>query len=232
LPTLEQSLADPPVHAPDPLQVSPTLQKRPSLHVVPFWSGAVQLSVASLQLSLQFGPTLVPVQGGDACCVHAPAAQVSAPLQKSPSLHAVPVWFVQVPGLVPLQVWQSVATPPPHTVVQHTVSTQVSTAGLCWHIAVREQLPPTPLSTSQRFVVRLQKKVPGQSASELQAPWQAVLPGLHGVVAPHATGFCAGQFPLLQVTAAIACAFGIVPEQDAAAPQGVPFGTFVLQKPF
>jgi hypothetical protein len=77
----------------------------------------------------------------------------------------------------------------------------------------------------------LQKNVLGQSTSEVHAPWHAVFAGLQGVVAPHATGFCAGQFPALHVTAVIADAVGIVPEQDAGAPQGVPFGTAVLHKP-
>lgn len=89
-----------------------------------------------------------------------------------------------------------------------------------------------PWSASHLFVVRLQKNVLGQSTSAVHAFWQAVFAGLHGVVAPHATGFCAGHVPLLQVTAAIACAFGTAPEHDAGAPQGVVFGTAVLQKPF
>jgi hypothetical protein len=54
---------------------------------------------------------------------------------------------------------------------------------------------------------------------------------LHGVVAPQATGFCAGQVPLLHVTAGIACAFGIAPEHDGAAPHGVVFGIAVLHRP-
>jgi hypothetical protein len=130
-----------------------------------------------------------------------------------------------------LHVWQSVVTPPPHELVQHTLSTQVSTDGLCWHISTREQAPPTPWSTSHWCDTRLQNHVVGHSESELHAPWQAVLPALHGVVAPHATGFCVGQLPLLQVTAGTACAFGTAPEHDAGAPQGVVFGTAVLQAP-
>jgi hypothetical protein len=138
---------------------------------------------------------------------------------------------VQVPGLVPLHVWQSVATPPPQVLVQHTVSTHVSAVGLCWHISGREQVPPMPWSTSHWCDTRLQKNVVGQSTSALHAPWQAVLPGLHGVVAPQLTGFCAGQAPALQVTAAMAWALGTEPEHDAGAPQEVPFGTAVLQRP-
>jgi hypothetical protein len=139
--------------------------------------------------------------------------------------------LVQVPGLEPLHVWQSVATPPPHALVQHTLSTQRSASGLCWHICVREQLPPAAWSASQRLVVRLQKKVLGQSASVVHAPWQAVLAGLHGVVGPQATGFCVGHEPLLQVTAAMAEALGIVPEHDAGAPHGVVLGIAVWHTP-
>jgi hypothetical protein len=81
LPKLEQSRGVPPPQTPNPLQVSLTVQKRPSLHDVPFWSGAVQLSFVSLQLSLQFGPVFWPVHGLPACCVQAPVTQVSGPLQ-------------------------------------------------------------------------------------------------------------------------------------------------------
>lgn len=98
-------------------------------------------------------------------------------------------------------------------------------------MAVRVHAPPVPWSASQRFVVKLQKKVLVQSASEAQDPWQAVFVTLQGVVAPQAMGFCAGQVPLLQVTAGMACAFGIAPEHDGAAPQGVVFGIGVLQTP-
>jgi hypothetical protein len=91
LPALEQSFGVPPPHVPDPLQVSPTVQKRPSLHPVPFGSFAVQLSVASLHDVAQLASVVLTVQGLPTCVAHTPAAQVSAPLQKSPSLHAVPV---------------------------------------------------------------------------------------------------------------------------------------------
>jgi hypothetical protein len=119
----------------------------------------------------------------------------------------------------------------PHVLVQHTLSTQVSTCGLWRHICVREHAPPIPWSASQRFVVRLQKNVGVQSLSDAQLPWHAVPVTLHGVVAPHATGACAGHVPLLHVTAGIACAFGMTPEHDGSAPHGVVFGMGVLQSP-
>jgi hypothetical protein len=62
-------------------------------------------------------------------------------------------------------------------------------------------------------------------------PWHAVPAALQGVDAPQATGFCAGQTPLEQVTAGMACALGMLPEQDAAAPQDVPFATGAWQTP-
>jgi hypothetical protein len=91
LPALEQSFGDPPPHVPDPLQVSPTVQNRPSLHATPFGSGAVQVSAASLQLSAQLPSPSGPGHGLPACVEHTPAAQVSVPLQNRPSLHDVPV---------------------------------------------------------------------------------------------------------------------------------------------
>jgi hypothetical protein len=139
--------------------------------------------------------------------------------------------LVQVPGVEPLQVWQSVATPPPHELVQHTLSTHVSAWGFCRHMALREQLPPAPWSASHWLVVRLQNHVLGQSMSDVHAPWQPVFVWLHGVVAPQAAGFCAGHVPLLHVTAEICAAFGTAPLQEAGAPHEVPFGTAVLQRP-
>jgi hypothetical protein len=76
--------------------------------------------------------------------LQAPLTHVSAPLQKMPSLHGTAFSVVQVPGLAPLHVWQSVVTPLPHVLVQHTLSTHVSTVGLCRHICVRVHAPPMP----------------------------------------------------------------------------------------
>jgi hypothetical protein len=75
--------------------------------------------------------------------LHTPALHVSAPLQNRPSSHAVPVKLVQVPGVAPLHVTQSVVTPPPHAVVQHTESTHVVPD---WHMVSRVHCPPGPLS--------------------------------------------------------------------------------------
>jgi hypothetical protein len=117
--------------------------------------------------------------------VHKPAAQRSAPLQKVPSSQTVPVWFVHVPGVVPLQVTQSVATPPPHALVQQTVSTQVVPV---WHMASRLHEPPGVFTVWHWFrpPVVLQKKPPGHWLSCVQPPWHAV--PLQGTVAPHGTG--------------------------------------------
>jgi hypothetical protein len=144
-------------------------------------------------------------------------------LQKTPSLHAVPLSVVHVPGLVPLHVWQSVVTPPPQELVQHTESTQVSASGFWLHIALRLHEPPAPCTAAQ--VPELQKKSDGQSVSTAQTPWQAVFAALHGVVAPHASGVCGGQTPALHVTAGVACALGIVPVHVGATPHDVPFAT-------
>jgi hypothetical protein len=88
--------------------------------------------------------------------LHTPAAQVSAPLQNTLSLQDVPVCGVHVPGLEPLQVWQSVVTPPPQVLVQQTESTQVSACPDWVHIAVRAQVAPTPTCTVQAWLVESQ----------------------------------------------------------------------------
>ena len=84
--------------------VSTAVQNLPSLHAEPFGSFPVQLLPASLQLSVQFASPSGPGHGLPACTLQAPAAHVSAPLQNVPSVHAVPVCGVHVPGVVPLQV--------------------------------------------------------------------------------------------------------------------------------
>jgi hypothetical protein len=68
---------------PDALHVSLPLQKRLSLHGVRFASFAVQLSLVSLQLSLQAGPALWPGHGLPAWVEQAPDVHESAPLQNS-----------------------------------------------------------------------------------------------------------------------------------------------------
>lgn len=121
-----QSLGVPPPHVPVASHVSFTVQNDPSLHGDPAGSFALQVSVASLQLSLQFPSPSGPGQGGDPCRLQTPALHVSVPLQKSPSSHGVPVKFVQVPAVPwPLHVTQSVVAPPPQAEVQHTPSTHV-----------------------------------------------------------------------------------------------------------
>jgi hypothetical protein len=99
----EQSIRPPPVQTPA-RQASPTLQNSPSLHPVPFGSAALHASAASLHEVAQLASVVLTGHGFPACVVHAPVTHVSGPLQKSPSLHAVPFKVVHVPGLVPLQV--------------------------------------------------------------------------------------------------------------------------------
>jgi hypothetical protein len=119
--------AGPPVQVPDPLHWSDVVQALPSVHPVPAGSVAVQFFAPSLQEVEQLPSVVLRGRhGSPTCTLHAPLEQVSAPLQNTLSLHDVPVWAVQVPGLEPLHVWQSVVTPPPHALVQQTVSTQVS----------------------------------------------------------------------------------------------------------
>ena len=91
-PDAEQSRAVPPVQAPAALHFSVTVQNRPSSHAEPTGSLASQVSVASLQLSLQFPSPSAPGQGGTAACtLQTPPLQVSAPLQKRVSSQVVPV---------------------------------------------------------------------------------------------------------------------------------------------
>lgn len=215
----EQFRAPPPVHTPA-WHASPTLQKSPSSQLEPFGSGAVQESVASLQLSAQLPSPSGPGQGLPACTAHTPAAQVSPPLQNVPSLQTVPVWFVQVPGVTPLHVTQSSGLPPPHALVQQTPSTQVVPA---WHIASRVHTPPGVFTTWHDADPVLQKNPLVHWLSAEQEPWHAA--PLHGVVAPHATGACEEHTPPVQVAGGIACAFGMVPEQLGATPQVVPLVT-------
>jgi hypothetical protein len=202
------------------------LQKSPSLHAELFGSAARQLSFASLQLSAQLPSPSAPGHGLPAWTVQAPAAHVSAPLQNVASLHDVPDWGVQVPGEAPLQVMQSVARPPPHALVQHTVSTQAVPP---WHIVSRRHEPPGPFTASHCVVSKLQKKPLVHWLSAEQVPWQAV--PLQGVAAPHGTGACDEQTPPVHAAGGTACAFGIVPEQLAATPHVVPLATGVWQTP-
>src|SRR3990170_1555729 len=79
-----------------PLQVpawhaSFTVQKRPSVQLVPLVSGAVQLLAASLQESLQFGPTSCPGHGLPVPTQVPVPLQVSVAVQKRPSVQLVPL---------------------------------------------------------------------------------------------------------------------------------------------
>jgi hypothetical protein len=206
-----------PVQAPAP-QTSPLVQALPSSQPPPFASLALHDLPDSLQLSLQLGPTSVPGQGVPAWVVHAPVAQVSAPLQNTLSSHAVPVWLVHVPGDEPLHVWQSVTSPPPHALVQHTVSTHVSAGPLWLHIEVRKQEPPVVTWGSHLPIGMLQKKPPGHCPSLVHAPWHAEFDPSQGVAAPHAVttgGGQSGSVPL-QAAAAVCCALGAEPVQEAS----------------
>jgi len=87
---------------PAPLQVSVPLQYKLSLQPVPFASGPVQASAASLQLSLQFGPTSCPAHGLPVCTEQLPPEHVSVPLQYAPSLHALELFvYRHVPPTPP-----------------------------------------------------------------------------------------------------------------------------------
>jgi len=136
---LEQSLGVLPAHAP-PWQLSPTVQNSPSVQNDPFGSGAVQLSLVSLQLSAQF-ELLLPTfaaQGSPVCTEQTPVAQVSVPLQKRLSLQAVPLRVVtQTPA--PLHAWQSFGLLFPHAALQQTPSVHDSVA---WHWLVPAHTVP------------------------------------------------------------------------------------------
>jgi hypothetical protein len=70
-------------------QVSVPLQTLPSLHEVPFRTGALAQPVAGAQLSVvQMLPSL---QSSGATAVHMPPWQVSLPLHRSVSAHGVPL---------------------------------------------------------------------------------------------------------------------------------------------
>ena len=91
-PEAEQSFGVPPAQTPAALHFSATVQNKPSSQTDPTGSLALQVSVASLQLSLQFPSPSAPGQGGTAACtLQTPALHVSAPLQKSVSSQGVPV---------------------------------------------------------------------------------------------------------------------------------------------
>lgn len=80
------------VQLPEPLQESGPLQKTPSSQADPTGSLAVQLSVLSLQSSLQSpSPSPTCAAHGLPLCEQVPFWQVSVPLQKRPSLHEVPL---------------------------------------------------------------------------------------------------------------------------------------------
>src|SRR5262245_754981 len=72
------------------LQTSVDVQVSPSLQDEPSGSAAVQLSAASSHDSAQSPSPSGPGQGEPACTVQLPDLHWSAPLQKNPSLHAVP----------------------------------------------------------------------------------------------------------------------------------------------
>ena len=82
-------------------QVSAPLQRLPSLHDVPLATGAVWQPVAGLQVSVVQGLPSLQVSGVPA--VQVPPWQVSAPLQRLPSVHEVPfvtaVFWQPVAGL-------------------------------------------------------------------------------------------------------------------------------------
>src|SRR5690606_6635352 len=72
------------------LHASEPVHTRPSVHADPSGSAAVHEPAASSQDSEQLPSPLGPGHGSPACVVHAPAAQVSAPLQNEPSSQVLP----------------------------------------------------------------------------------------------------------------------------------------------
>jgi hypothetical protein len=74
-----------------PLQESAPLQKVPSLQPVPLGSAALQASPASLHEVAQLLSAVLTGQGSPAWLEQEPPLQVSAPLQKVPSLQPVPL---------------------------------------------------------------------------------------------------------------------------------------------
>src|SRR6185369_2382318 len=70
-----------PEQMPDVHVSAAPLQNSPSSHADPSRSAALQRSVDSLQLSRQLASPSGPAHGSPLCTAHAPARQVSAPLQ-------------------------------------------------------------------------------------------------------------------------------------------------------
>src|SRR4030095_9573327 len=77
-------------HAPA-RQLSAPLQNKLSVHAEPLGSGAVHVSLDSLQLSAQLPSPSGPGQGSPVEWLHVPPAHVSVPLQNNPSVHADPL---------------------------------------------------------------------------------------------------------------------------------------------
>jgi hypothetical protein len=143
---------------------------------------------------------------------HAPALQVSFCVQALLSLHAVVLGTLkQVPTCVAtLQAMQSLGSPLPHTVSQHTPSTQWSPAVEhsrqpgCLQCVVRLQDPPEP-SCGTQLPEKLQKLPGEQSAScvhppvqtaPLHGPGQVTGPGIWHVPDVHEPAGCKVNVPV------------------------------------
>jgi len=172
----EQFRVAPPVHTP-PWHASPTLQKRPSSHALPFGSARLQAFPASLQLSAQFPSPSAPGQGLPECVVHPPtASHLSVPLQNVESSQAVfEARFVHVPAVAGLTLHdlQSLV-PPAHAVVQHTPSTHVSAVGDWLHIDCFVHPMPVPTLVLQLPVGTSQYWVDVHWLSSVHAPRHAL----------------------------------------------------------
>lgn len=98
-PSLHATVLLLPPHTP-PVHWSLDVQTLPSLQTVPFGSGAVQLSVSSLQDAAQFESPVLSGVHGLPVALQIPAEQVSVPVQKSPSLQLFVLSFVMTQPVV------------------------------------------------------------------------------------------------------------------------------------
>jgi hypothetical protein len=189
----------PAVHTPA-WQVSVPLQTLPSLQTVPLSTGVLAQPVTGSQLSVVH--TLPSVQSRAVPAVHTPPWQVSAPLQTSPSGHAVPFTtavFVQPKTGSQLSVV--------HTLLSSQLRGVPAVHTPLWHVSAPLQTSPSahevPLSTgvfwqpeagSQLSVVQTLPSSQLRGVPAVQTPaWQLSAP-LHTSASAHAVPLGTGTF--------------------------------------